>query len=58
MQGQRFLYDNAGMISFFNMKFSSEIFAVFRKCLEGLSNSGVFHCKWHVKVFATLWSNK
>lgn len=37
MQGQRFLYDNAGMISFFNMKFSSEIFAVSRKCLEGLS---------------------
>ena len=35
-----------GTILFFNLKFSSEIFVVRSKCLEGLSNSDVFHCRW------------
>lgn len=46
MQGQRFLDEDIGMVLFFNRKVSSDIFVVLRKCLEELSDSGVFHCKW------------
>lgn len=55
MQGQRFVREDVGMALFFNTKVSNDIFVVLRKCLEGLSNSGVFHCKWLCRsIYSTL----
>lgn len=58
MQGQRFVYEDTGMVLFFNTKVSSDIFVVLRKCLEGLSNGGIFHCKWLCEsIYSTLGSD-